>query len=147
MTSRMQDVRSSITTLLEALVPETSAARVYKSIDRRNKPNGSAASMHRRFWFELGGSSVTNEWSSALTGHETQFVLIMAYQDHSADEPERFDRMATDAIQILRAINTKQTWPAGVDAVRCERYDVVPDEQDESDTIVFSMLAQVQEEE
>ena len=144
MASPMEALMDALVTELEAITPASDARRTYSHCDNLESLGASAASMHRRFWFEDGVGGDAQDFGDGVSLMTHQISLVMAFKSDGKNNAAGVKARISEAVKIMRAINNYSSLPSGVDYVRCTQYSVNPIDPT-ADEVVFSITASTRE--
>jgi hypothetical protein len=141
----LEGVQAKIAALWEAAAPPSDTARAYVEA-RREFAMQSAASSHRRFWFEPQSGTALH----AVTDYdviEHSFLGVVHVSLAGKDVRARFVDPINEALVLMRAINTASLgdWPTGTRGIKATRYETIDLEEVDGTTIVISIEAQTEE--
>lgn len=135
--------RNSLVTLVEAVTPPSATAVPYRHLANvKTLPDGAAA--RRVFWFEPRGGAVLEEHGHTSAGYEHRMDLRLALTATGEGTAGIFDMVTDEATLLVQTINDWTTYPAGVDHVQADGYEVRALESEDFE-VVINVVVRTQE--
>lgn len=135
MTSPLVACLNQVTTDLEAATPPTDTNLPYREVEGNNEPAGTAG--HRKFWYGLPERGEPTEENQNATLVTYSVPLRLRLDTSGMSMRNQVDAMVNEGSLLMRTLEKRTTWPAGVNSVLTE--NMREDDEDESDDTIALM--------